>query len=135
MRLITAYQFILFKIFVKKIKKLQWMMVQLKYFIMPQEQLKTFFSFLNGKAEKTPLTDKLNAMVKRAKLNVQWRRKFMTWEQELQIREKQSFAEGKEQGIKTGKLSIAKTMLEKQFSINDIIMCTGLTEEQIKELK
>lgn len=110
-----------------------------KYDIMPTEQLKNFFSFLNGKDEKTPLTDKLNAMVKRAKLNVHWRRKFMNWEQELQIREKQSFAEGKEQGVQQGintsKLSIAKTMLKKQFSINDIVECTGLTEEQIKELK
>ena len=43
--------------------------------------------------------------------------------------------EGRLEGIKEKELEIAKNMLKKKMSIEDISEITGLTEEDIKKLK
>lgn len=43
--------------------------------------------------------------------------------------------EGKMEGIKEGRIEIAKKALEKGLSINDIIELTGLSEDEIKRIK
>ena len=42
--------------------------------------------------------------------------------------------EGIKEGIKEGNLQTAEKMLNKGFAIEDIIECTGLTNEQINSL-
>ena len=56
------------------------------------------------------------------------------------IRElKGSYYSGLEEGIEKGilqeKLTIAKTMLKNDFSVEDIIKCTNLSKEQILDIK
>lgn len=49
--------------------------------------------------------------------------------------ESYGFNSGKKEGIKEEKIEIAKKMLEKRISIEEIIEITELTEDEIKELK
>ena len=42
--------------------------------------------------------------------------------------------EGREEGLKMGKLEVAKSMLANGIALEVIVSCTGLTEEQLKAL-
>ncbi|WP_085783728.1 Rpn family recombination-promoting nuclease/putative transposase [Candidatus Nucleicultrix amoebiphila] len=48
---------------------------------------------------------------------------------------KEGIKEGREEGIKEASLEIARNMLAAQVAIKTIIACTGLNEEEIKNLK
>ena len=54
---------------------------------------------------------------------------------ELEGVKKAGIKEGKNAGIKETKLEIAKNMLKKKMSIEDISEITGLTKADIKNLK
>ena len=54
--------------------------------------------------------------------------------QVLQERYERIKNEGKREGIREGNLQTAEKMLNKGFAIEDIIECTGLTNEQINSL-
>ena len=54
---------------------------------------------------------------------------------ELEGAKKAGIEEGKNAGIKETKLEIAKNMLKKKMSIEDISEITGLTKADIKNLK
>ena len=54
---------------------------------------------------------------------------------ELEGAKKVGIEEGKNAGIKETKLEIAKNMLKKKMSIEDISEITGLTKADIKNLK
>ncbi|WP_295796303.1 Rpn family recombination-promoting nuclease/putative transposase [uncultured Treponema sp.] len=56
-----------------------------KYDTMKSEELRAFFKYLCGKEPSSGFTDRLSALVERVKTNVQWRHRFMTWEQEMAI--------------------------------------------------
>ena len=49
--------------------------------------------------------------------------------------EGEAFADGIEQGIEQEKIETVKKMLEKNYSIQEIIDITGLTEEEIMKIK
>ena len=53
---------------------------------------------------------------------------------ELEGAKKAGIEEGKNAGIKETKLEIAKNMLKKKMSIEDISEITGLTKEDIQKL-
>ncbi|MCQ2174381.1 MAG: hypothetical protein MJY61_04530, partial [Bacteroidales bacterium] len=46
----------------------------------------------------------------------------------------QGIAQGKLEGIAQGKLEIARAMLAKGMSVQDIVEITGLEESQVREL-
>ena len=47
---------------------------------------------------------------------------------------KDGFDEGMEKGMEKGKAKVAKKMLERGFSPEEIAECTGIREEDIKAL-
>ena len=53
----------------------------------------------------------------------------------MKEQKKAGIEEGKNAGIKETKLEIAKNMLKKKMSIEDISEVTGLTKADIKNLK
>ena len=52
---------------------------------MQSENLRSFFKYLCGKNSDDNFTDRLSALVKRVKMNAQWRHRYMTIEQEIKL--------------------------------------------------
>lgn len=60
--------------------------------------------------------------------------KFMSDEEEARLLKNTFIEIGYTEGIKTNNLNIAKSMLQKKYSLEEIIDITGLTEEEINEI-
>lgn len=106
-----------------------------EYDKMPSEEERNFFTYLvNGKAENE-FTSKLNGLVEEARHNTEWRRKYMTWEQEVALSYENGVEEGIEQGIVQGREQLTKKMISAGLSLEKIMEITGLTKEQLEKLK
>ncbi len=113
-----------------------------KYDKMPSEEERNFFTYLvNGRAENE-FTTKLNGLVEQARHNTEWRRKYMTWEQEVALSYEngvedgiaRGIEQGIKQGIEQGIVATAKKMLSSGMPLEKIIEITDLTKEQLEEL-
>ncbi len=106
---------------------------------MPTEKLRTFFKFLLVKKESdSDFSKKLKEKVSAAKTNSNDRRRFMTWEQELQIYGEDKFQEGYDKAYsvayKESAEETAKKFKSKNVSPEIIAECTGLSVEKVREL-
>ena len=114
---------------------------------MQSENLRSFFKYLCGKNSDDNFTDRLSALVERVKMNAQWRHRYMTIEQEIKLQAKylaqdmakdmaknmaQDIAQSK---VDESKLETAKNLLKINISPEQIAMATGLSLEQVKNLK
>ena len=63
------------------------------------------------------------------------RQRMMIENDKLKYAKKQGLEKGLEQGEKQKTLEIARTMLKKGFTKEDIIECTGITKEELDKLK
>ena len=103
----------------------------------------SFFRYLCGKNSDDNFTDRLSALVERVKMNAQWRHRYMTIEQEIKLQARylaQDMAKNMAQDIAQSKvdeskLETAKKMLKINISPEQIAMATGLSLEQVTNLK
>ena len=122
---------------------------------MQSENLRSFFKYLCGKNSDDNFTDRLSALVERVKMNAQWRHRYMTIEQEIKLQARylaqdmaqdiakdmaQDIAKDMAQDIAQSKvdeskLETAKNLLKINISPEQIAMATGLSLEQVKNLK
>ena len=110
-----------------------------KHAIMPSERLRSFFRFLTGANDGSELSDRLAALVARAKTNAQWRHRFMTWEEELTIRARE---EGEILAVEIAETlaerkveETARKMLHETIPAETIARCTGLPLGQVEQLQ
>ncbi len=87
----------------------------------------------------TKFSDKVSGLVEDAKHNAYWRKQFLEYEiqQRLQFKagKKEGFEEGKIQGAEQKALEDAKRALNMHLTIEQAAEITGLSIEQVKELK
>ena len=107
------------------------------------EKLKAFYEYLNDpkKSQASELTRLIDARVRKFNSG-DWRRKYMTFEQMLNERGRESEAIGFEKGRSEGeaigaaqeKREIAKSMKEEGIAKEVIEKITGLSAEEVEEL-
>ncbi|MDE6773802.1 MAG: Rpn family recombination-promoting nuclease/putative transposase [Treponemataceae bacterium] len=102
-----------------------------KHAIMPSGELRSFFRFLSGGEDGSALSGRLAAMVGHAKTNAQWRRQFMTWEEEMKLQVKEAAEERAEEVT----IETARRMLARDVSLETIAWCTGLPPERVERLR
>ena len=87
----------------------------------------------------TKFSDKVSGLVEDAKHNAYWRKQFLEYEiqQRLQFNagKKEGFEEGKIQGAEQKAIEDAKRALNMHLTIEQAAEITGLSIEQVKELK
>lgn len=118
-----------------------------KHAIMPSGELQSFFRFLAGTEDDSALSGRLAALVEHAKTNGQWRKQFMTWEQEMKEQAKELAKELAEEQIKeaaeemaaearvTLAVETARKFLCEAVPVETIARCTGLPLAQVERLQ
>ena len=99
------------------------------------EKLKAFYEYINDpkKSQASELTRMIDERVRKFNSG-EWRRKYMTFEQILNERERKSFAQGHAEGAAQEKREIAKSMMKEGISKKIITKTTGLSEEEVENL-
>ena len=103
------------------------------------EKLKAFYEYINDpkKSQASELTRMIDERVRKFNSG-EWRRKYMTFEQILNERERKSFAQGHAEGLTEGaaqkQREIAKSMKARNIPIAEIAEITGLSEEEVENL-
>lgn len=103
------------------------------------ENLKALLNYLQTHKPTDLFTKSLDETVEVVKQNKEWRMEYMT----LLMRDREKFEmgvqkgieKGIEKGVEKGKLETAKELLKENIPMSIIIKSTGLTEEQILNLK
>ncbi|MDE5614021.1 MAG: Rpn family recombination-promoting nuclease/putative transposase [Treponemataceae bacterium] len=106
-----------------------------KHAIMPSGELRSFFRFLAGTADESALSGRLADMVEHAKTNGQWRQQFMTWEEEIRLREKEAFAAGAAERAEEVAVETARRLLGMNLALEKIAEATALPLEQVEWLR
>ena len=106
-----------------------------------------------GKSE-TPLTNKICKELQRVHGNEEWRAEYMTWEMLKKDTYDSGFTAGRNEGIAIGEergrnegisiglsqgehkkaVETAKSMMQRNISIDIVAECTGLSPEEIEKL-
>lgn len=94
-------------------------------------ELKAFFDFLISNKAASKYTSELDAYVKDAKQNMQWRVQFMNWERQRTY----DIDYGKQQGIQEKAVDDAIELLKENISPEIIAKCVKLPLEKVLELK
>ena len=102
-----------------------------KYAIMASKEQKSFFKFLCGGVSETAFTERLGGMIERAKHNAQWRQQFMTWEMALKEEGEEKWQEGWNKGV----LETARNFLSLRIAPEIVAQGTGLSLEQVEQLR
>ena len=103
------------------------------------EKLKAFYEYINDpkKSQASELTRMIDERVRKFNSG-EWRRKYMTFEQILNERERKSFAQGHAEGLTEGaaqkQREIAKNLKQAGIPIEVIAENTGLSCKEIENL-
>ncbi len=115
--------------------------------IKDESEQKKVLQFFKDGTETSAFSRRLKQLESSAKTNAQWRQQYMTWEMEMNIQYhkgiEQGIEQGREQGIKQGieqgrseeKRATALKMIELNLPAEQISQITGLSKEEILELK
>ena len=106
-----------------------------RYDKMKSEEEKSFFKFLNGESAESDLTRSIAEKVARAKVNKQWRRQYMTWQQTIDEEKEISREEGREEGARENAIENAKNALAMGLSAEQVAQITSLPLEQVLSIK
>ncbi len=99
-------------------------------------EMKRLLDFIDGKEPADDFTMQLADAVRSVRDNEKWRLDYMTLQMSYQEKFEQGVEQGLEQGIEKGKLLSAKKMIEAgKLSTNEIVLYSGLSLEQVLELK
>ena len=100
------------------------------------EDMKALLNYIDGQLPSNDYTNELEAAVKSARLNENWRREYMTLEMHYQEKYEQGEAAGYKRGIEKGAEQTAISMLlEGDLSLDKIAKYTNLSIEQLKILQ
>ena len=100
------------------------------------EDMKALLNYIDGQLPSDDYTNELDAAVKSARLNENWRREYMTLEMHYQEKYEQGEAAGYKRGIEKGAEQTAISMLlEGDLSLDKIAKYTNLSIEQLKILQ
>ena len=106
------------------------------YAKMENDEAKNFFKFLSGHEAENDLTKSIEEKVNFAKLNMEWRKQYMTWQQTIDEEKDIAFEEGVRKGLEEGlckaKIENAKAMLADGMDVNLVAKYTGLSVEVIE---
>ena len=94
-------------------------------------ELKAFFDFLISNKAASKYTSELDAYVKDAKQNMQWRVQFMNWERQRTY----DIDYGKQQGIQEKAVDATIELLKENIAPEIIAKCEKLPLEKVLELK
>jgi len=95
------------------------------------DKQKAFMELVIGRKPSDKFTERLAQLTAEAKKNTQWRKQYMDWERQRTY----DYEDGKEAGLKQKAEEDAENMLRKKYPESDISEITGLSLEQIIELK
>lgn len=112
-----------------------------EYDKMKSDEEKSFFKFLNGESAESDLTRSIAEKVARAKVNKQWRKQYMTWQQtideEKEISREEGIEIGRASGIAEGAhnnaVETAHRMLEDGMTAELVAKYTALPLEQVQQ--
>ncbi len=96
-----------------------------------EKDLDALMRYLNNANAEDSFTEQLDETIRTIKRNQITRGDFMTLEEVIKF-ERKLEAEAQK---KTDMIEVCKKLLSKNMSISDIVDCTGLSEEQIKEIQ
>ena len=99
------------------------------------KEVKAFFEFLISNQASSSYTDELKNYVADAKQSTENKMQFMTWERQRAY----DLDAGREEGIAIGAqqkaVEAAENMMKKNYPVDDICEITGLSLEQVLEIK
>lgn len=102
--------------------------------LIEDEEVRDFFEFLISNKASTNYTTDLSRYVYEAKLNMQWRVQYMTWERVRTY----AFEDGQEKGIAIGEkkkaIEAAKSFYSNGASIELIAKSLNMSIEQVKDI-
>ncbi|MBR7064357.1 MAG: Rpn family recombination-promoting nuclease/putative transposase [Treponema sp.] len=100
---------------------------------------KDFLNYIAQGVNNSSFTNKIEKRVQEVKNDEDWRVEFMTLEMVIKEREREAVKRGIQRGMQQGSharnIEIAKQMLLKNFSQNDICDITSLSLEEVKALQ
>ena len=94
-------------------------------------EMKRVLDFIDGKEASDDYTRALETEIESVRKNEKWRLDYMT----LQMKYQEKYEQGIEQGIEQGKKQMALKMLKNQLPIEEIVLYTDLTMEQVEALE
>ena len=99
------------------------------------EKLRAFYRYLNDPDSGCgdEFVERLDNRVEKYNTS-EWRRKLMTLGELMDRNHEIGYKEGHESGLKEGRRETAREMKRNGLSFELIIKCTGLTEEEIRDL-
>ena len=114
------------------------------------KNVRKLLEFISTGKSETPLTNKISNELRRVQGNEEWRAEYMTLEMFEKETYKFGFTAGEEYGRNEGiaigekageergrneaKLETAKSLLQRNISIDIVAECTGLSVEEIEKL-
>ncbi len=99
-------------------------------------EMKKLLDFIDGKEPEDDFTRELDEAVQAVRKNEKWRLEYMTLQMNYQEKYEQGMEQGIEQGMEQEKINSAMRMIEDGgLSLEKIVMYSGLTLEQVLELK
>ena len=100
------------------------------------DEEKSFFKFLKGEAADDDFTKTLEAKISQARENLDWRRQYMTWEQEMKHQRWEAYEEGLSEGVQQAARENALNFLKMNLGTPEqIAQGTGLSLEEVLALK
>ena len=93
-------------------------------------KLKAFLDYVAEKPATDDYTKKLEDAVKKARMNKEWRRQYMT----MMMRDLENQEIGKRKGEKNKEIDVAEKMLADGEPTDKIIRYTGITEDSLQEI-
>ena len=104
------------------------------------EDMKTLLNYIDGQLPSNDYTLELDAAVKSARYNKNWRREYMTLEMHYQEKFEQGETAGYKRGIEKGALQNAEQtaialLSNGKLSTAEIAECSGLSLKQVEALE
>ena len=105
-------------------------------------ELKLFYDYIRRGTADSTLTEKIDDSINELKEDRETRRKYMTYTTRIAEAKSEAREEGIKYGISIGlsqgrneaKLETAKSMMQRNISIDIVAECTGLSPEEIEKL-
>lgn len=94
------------------------------------KELQAFLDYVAGKDSEDSFIKKLQAAVKEAKKNREWRHEFMT----LLMRDQENIEKGREEGRKEGITAMIENALESTKNIKQTSLILKIDEEQVRKI-
>lgn len=99
------------------------------------EQIRKFMEYCATAVPNSNLTNKIHNDVEFLKSDEAWRKDVMTWQLKEMIIRQEEYDKGKLEGKLERDSEIVKKLLCKKFSIEEITELTGVSKEDILEIK